>query len=258
MPFTGSHPAIILPLLKSNLFSVSGLIMGSMVPDFEFFITLRSHVVHGHSFWPMFWLNLPLSLLCISMYHIVVKDQLVVNLPFYFRKRFQPFLTFDWVFYFKSNYLKVICSILIGNLSHLFMDAFTHFDGFFVQRIPLLRYLYFNIPLFDILQYGLSLAGAFYILHFIHKMPSKKVKGDYLKRNMIVYWVLVALAILLVYVLSYDTKDYENFGARIVFLCAGFLIGLFLTSLWNKIKNPKHEDAHITHVHKIKNSDEYI
>jgi hypothetical protein len=39
MPFTASHPAIILPLiyLPGKWISLTGLVIGSMTPDFEYF-----------------------------------------------------------------------------------------------------------------------------------------------------------------------------------------------------------------------------
>ncbi len=113
MPFTGSHPAIILPLLKYRIFSVSGLLMGSMVPDFEFFLRLEANVVYGHSILPMFWLNVPTALFCLTIYHCVVRDQLILNLPLFFKKRFRPFLDFDWLSYLKSHYIKIVISILL-------------------------------------------------------------------------------------------------------------------------------------------------
>lgn len=235
MPFTASHPAIILPLLKRRIFSVSGLLMGSMVPDFEFFIRLEAQVVHGHSYLAMFWLNVPVALFCITLYHIVVRNQLILHLPLYFRNRFQLFLTFDWISYFKSNYLKVVYSILIGNLSHLFWDAFTHFDGFFVLNIPFLNMEFWQVPLYHILQYGFSVLGALSILNFISKMPYFKLKGHFSIKNIFGYWFVVSIITMLTYFLRYDVEDYENFGARIVYTCAGFMAGLIIASIWYKL-----------------------
>jgi len=232
MPFTASHPAIILPLLKRRVFSVSGLLMGSMVPDFEFFIRLQAEVVHGHSYLAMFWLNVPVALFCITLYHIIVRNQLILNLPSYFRKRFQPFLLFDWIAYLKSNYLKVVYSIIIGNASHLFWDAFTHFDGFFVPYMPFLNAEFWQVPLYHILQYGFSVLGALAIMKFISKMPQYKLNGHSSIKNMLLYWVLVSVFTVLVYSFRYDAQDYENFGARVVFVCAGFMVGLLAASIW--------------------------
>lgn len=230
MPFTASHPAIIIPLLKRRIFSVSGLLMGSMVPDFEFFIRLQAQVVHGHSYLAMFWLNIPLAIFCVTLYHVVVRNYMILHLPMYFRKRFQPFLTFDWISYFKSNYLKVGYSILVGNLSHLFWDSFTHFDGFFVLKMPFLFTEFLKVPLYHILQYGFSVIGALAILNFISKMPSYKVKSHFSIMNVFGYWCIVSIITMLIFFLRYDSEDYADFGARIVYLCAGFIVGLIVAS----------------------------
>ncbi|HZG74251.1 MAG TPA: DUF4184 family protein [Paenibacillus sp.] len=53
-----------------------------------------------------------------------------------------------------------LASVLVGFLSHLFVDAFTHKSGFFVQRLPILQSAYvLDMPLYKIMQYGLSVAG---------------------------------------------------------------------------------------------------
>ena len=43
MPFTFSHPAIVLPLVRKSghWFSATGLIIGSLTPDFEYFMRMR-------------------------------------------------------------------------------------------------------------------------------------------------------------------------------------------------------------------------
>jgi len=44
MPFTFSHPAIVLPLatLRRQWISATGLIIGSITPDFEYFIRMKN------------------------------------------------------------------------------------------------------------------------------------------------------------------------------------------------------------------------
>ena len=73
MPFTFSHPAIILPLLKlgKNKVSATALIAGSMAPDFEYFINFQMKQIHGHTAAGMFYYDFPLAiLLCLSLIHI--------------------------------------------------------------------------------------------------------------------------------------------------------------------------------------------
>lgn len=51
MPFTISHAIYAIPIrhIMPKYFSVMGLILGSMSPDFEYFIYLEPYVTIGHS-----------------------------------------------------------------------------------------------------------------------------------------------------------------------------------------------------------------
>lgn len=231
MPFTGSHAAIVLPLLNKRIFSASGLIMGSMVPDFEFFLTMRAHVEYGHSFFGIFWLNIPVSVLFITLYHNLVRNGLIANLPHFFQVRFLPFIEFNWNKYLKNNVFKVLASIIVGNLTHLLWDSFTHFDGFFVARIPVLDYELLNIPVYDIFQYGFSLLGALAILSFIAKMPNVKcgTRSSFLKIGQ--YWSLVAIAALIVMFIRFRNVAHFQFGESIVCSITALLIGLLVASI---------------------------
>ena len=51
MPFTFAHPAAIIPInsrFKSK-FCLTGLVLGSMAPDFEYFIRLKPYSAYGHN-----------------------------------------------------------------------------------------------------------------------------------------------------------------------------------------------------------------
>ncbi|SEP14833.1 DUF4184 family protein [Paenibacillus sp. OV219] len=56
MPFTFAHPAYALPLkfINPRYLSATGLVLGSMAPDFEYFLTLEPHQTIGHSFSGLF------------------------------------------------------------------------------------------------------------------------------------------------------------------------------------------------------------
>lgn len=51
MPFTFSHPAIILPFkyLPNRWISMTGLIIGSLTPDFEYFIRMKIESYYSHT-----------------------------------------------------------------------------------------------------------------------------------------------------------------------------------------------------------------
>ena len=130
MPFTFSHPFIVLPLCasKKRIFSATGLIIGSMAMDFEYFIYMKKiehesfHTIPGG----VFIFGLPASILLAFIYHIIVRNKFIDNLPPVIQRRMAGFRELNWLSYFKTNYTTVIFSMLIGIYSHLFLDAFTH------------------------------------------------------------------------------------------------------------------------------------
>lgn len=165
MPFTFAHPAITLPFKRyfPSKFSLTGLASGSLIPDFEYFLTMNMQSHFSHTFAGIVYFGLPLALLLSLIFHHIIRDTLIQNLPHLFRSRLKPFLGLNWFSYFKKNKTIMISSILIGALSHLFWDDFTHKNGFWVQHISILQnhLAIFGVPVFyyKILQHLSTLLG---------------------------------------------------------------------------------------------------
>ncbi|WP_375560353.1 DUF4184 family protein [Bernardetia sp. OM2101] len=175
MPFTFSHPAIVLPLgiLWQRYFSLTALIVGSMTPDFEYFLRLKVRSDFSHTLLGVFWFDLPLGIILCFVFHLLIKKSLFKNLPTFLQTCFNDFLDFDFVDYFKKRFLIVIFSLLLGVFSHLFWDGFTHHDGFFVELFSVLqtKTAFYSIPVFKILQHFSTLIGGFCIAFWIYKLP---------------------------------------------------------------------------------------
>ena len=199
MPLTFCHPAIILPLkkLKPNWFSMTGLIVGSMSPDLEYFSRMKIEATHSHLFWGVLYFDLPIALIYCFIFHLFIRNILIQHLPNYFKKRFVSFLDFDWINYFKSHWFIVVLSILIGGYSHLFWDTFTHDSGFFVQLIPSLNQIWFTWPIeikgYKFLQHFSSLIGGLFILVWINYLPKENILPS---KFDIAFWIkIVALTL---------------------------------------------------------------
>src|SRR5687768_5125244 len=117
---------------------MTGLVIGSMAPDFEYFIRMRVKSIYSHSFIGLFWFDLPVTILFAFVFHNVVRNVLTSNLPTFLVSRLTIYNAFDWRAYFKRHYVIVIISALIGSFSHIAWDSFTHEDGFVVKRIAYL------------------------------------------------------------------------------------------------------------------------
>lgn len=204
MPLTFSHPALILPLtrLPANRISMTGLVIGSMTPDFEYFLRMGLQGHFGHTLAGIFWFDLPLGITLAFLYHLVVRNRLIDHLPPVFRSRLTVARQFQWIPYFKKYWPVVAYSMVIGTASHIFWDSFTHGDGFFALRIPLLQQSFplpgHPIPLYRIMQHVSTLVGGLILLIWFFRLPADPVISG---RTGLRYWlVLISTALLILLV----------------------------------------------------------
>lgn len=235
MPFTFSHPALVLPIayFPRKFYSLTGLIVGSMIPDFEYFLRMSTEGKYGHTLPGILWFDLPLALLIALIYHQVVRNLLIDNLPKILYVRLLPFKQWDWLKYFKAYWFVVFISIIIGTCSHLLWDGFTHDDGYFVKMMPVLAtsigFLGVQMHIFQLLQYGCSMAGGlaimFVILHLPKQEPAKRERiGSY----WIMFLLLTFFILILRLLVGIEQRFYDNL---IISFIASGLLSLILTSL---------------------------
>lgn len=239
MPFTFSHPALILPLryFSKKWFSLTGLIVGSIIPDFEYFLRMKIKSDYSHSLWGVFWLDLPLALLIAFLFHNLIRNDLVLNLPICLKSRVINTITFDWNSYFRKNSIIVLYSILIGIGSHLLWDSFTHDNGFFVQQIPFLSHyvtiLDYKIAVLKLAQHTSTLIGLVVIVWNINKIPQQKNVDSKIDSN---YWLLMAsIAIIVVLVKIASQYNEIKIGNVIVSTIAALLLSSIITSYIRKL-----------------------
>jgi hypothetical protein len=240
MPFTFSHPAIILPLsyFPRKWFSLTGLIIGSLTPDFEYFIRMKVQSIYSHTLLGIFWFDLPLTILLAFLFHNVVRNSLFFNLPNKIQSRILIFTEFNWNNYFKKNWFIVSISMLIGIASHIFWDGFTHNHGFFVNHFSELRktILIFGntIPIWKIIQHLSTLIGGIIIVFAFFKLPEHVIGKFSINKK---YWItIVTLTILIVVLRFLISFNIKAFGNIIVSIIATFMLALILGPLLIKCK----------------------
>lgn len=245
MPFTFCHPAIILPLAKisKSRISATGLIIGSMAPDFEYFLKMRMEKVHGHSFSGLFYFDLPLAILLAFAFHLFVRDALIMNLPELLKKRLVQYVGLDWISWAKKRWYVLVYSALIGIFSHIFWDAFTHTNGYFVRHIPALQgsteVFGVWIKIADLGQMLSSIFGGVFIL-LVLVWPVKQEVSQNVLRRKITYWILVATITFAILLL----RNGSGLGDFVATFISGGLIGLLLTpSLMKLVKLRKHDES---------------
>lgn len=241
MPFTFSHPAIILPLkyLPRKWFSLTGLIVSSLTPDFEYFIRMKVQSNYSHTVYGIFWFDLPLVILLSFIFHNIIKDDLFKNLPKNIQSRILVYTEFNWNNYFKRNWIVIIISTLIGIASHLFWDSFTHDHGYFVNKISVLSDSVFlfdkEIPVLKIAQHLSTLIGGIVIMFTILKLP--KNNATIYSSNKTYWPLLIIFTTIITLIRLLAIVNYRVYGHIIVSVISAFLISLTLTPFFIKLKN---------------------
>lgn len=171
MPFTLAHPAAVIPLYKKagKYFSLTGLIAGSIIPDFEYFINFHSRSEISHSWRGVFVFDLPGALLLAVLFHLCIKQTLIPNLPKKYFDHLNHYIYFNWFMWLKKNFSVFFVSAFIGIVTHIAWDAISHTTGQMVKHSNFLNdYIGFsNLTYYRMIWHLSTWGGSLYVAFFI-------------------------------------------------------------------------------------------
>jgi hypothetical protein len=140
MPFTVSHIAAVLPghRMLSRAHDLSAAVIGSMVPDFGLLLPIFPSRVETHSLLGLFTFCLPVGLIAYWLNLVLIKPAMLGIVPdgAYARVRAMDAAapaasTGGWLY--------AALAILLGAITHLVWDAFTHEHAGGVRMFPVLK-----------------------------------------------------------------------------------------------------------------------
>ncbi len=161
MPFTLAHPAVVVPLAHRfpRHLVLSALVVGSMSPDFEYFVSLRPVRTISHDLIGIPLLCVPSGLMLLWLFEHVVKRPMALLLPRALRVRLLPYCD-PIAFLPAGRLLAIVGSLAIGAFTHIAWDSLTHENGWVVERWSLLSAtLVPGLRVFKALQHGSTLIG---------------------------------------------------------------------------------------------------
>jgi len=180
LPFTLAHPAAILPLRRYLV--LSALVVGSLAPDFRYFLNLAPRGHFGHSFKGIFIFCLPVGLAVLWIFQEIMKLPLISLAPWSHQQRLAALAKpFHWGG--AGRFGLIVASLLLAAISHLAWDAFTHDSGLVVRNVPDMRVPLEEFgthrPLYNVLQHGSSLLGlailVFWYWRWFKRTPPQTV-----------------------------------------------------------------------------------
>lgn len=232
MPFTLAHPAVVI-FSKNKNFNLLGLILGSMAPDFIYFLLFNPSSNLGHTILGFVIFNLPICFLLNYLILKFIKNPFIINLPSKICNYYTYLINYDFNFKSPKDIFVFTYSCIVGMLTHIIWDAFTHKTGYFVVNINLLKesihILGYQVPFFKLLQHGSTLLGFFVILYYFYTI--RRYSNKYIRSNKFQYHLTAISIQILIIILSY--LIFKNFGiGRFV---VTFINGLFLGYLTSSI-----------------------
>jgi hypothetical protein len=110
LPYTFAHPGFTLPFkkLKPALFSTTGLIFGSIAPDYDIilrFTNSRFHILQ-YDLKSILCIIFPIAFFSAIYFHLVIRNVLIYVAPQNLKKHLEEYRTFDYILFLKENYRK--------------------------------------------------------------------------------------------------------------------------------------------------------
>ena len=159
MPFTLSHPAAVVPLrrLLPGLV-LSALVIGSMAPDFPYFVGFSEIRWQTHSFASVAWFSVPVGLASYFVFQRWQRAAWIDLLPGSFAARIPQLRP-------RAPLIAVIASLALGAATHVIWDSFTHEHqpGVMLVRAlnaVVIRLFGFPVRGYNLLQHTSTLVGA--------------------------------------------------------------------------------------------------
>ncbi|WP_028610949.1 DUF4184 family protein [Paenibacillus harenae] len=258
MPFTFSHPLYAAPLKKGiPQLSMTGLVLGSIAPDMEYFIAMQPFRSVGHSLEGFFLMVMPICIALAFAFHRIVMPLLLDILPSNGGiNRFVTEAAHPWRLSSPAAWLLFCLSLFIGFLSHLFMDNWTHGSGWFVHRLPFLQSIIAGDEVYHILQLSLSVIGAAVPVFMIaykwygwKRTNPAHARNDRGGSSAKSYWLaLIVLSFIMLIGKLVSSGAYFSLSVWIVAPITAALFSLFVTGLWRAAKQTKQNEKGLSFI----------
>lgn len=167
MPFTAAHPLAVLPLVRWRRLRLDAtcLVLGSMAPDFEYFVRAQQVSTISHTFRGLWLWDLPATLILGVLVHAVVKWPMLLVAPAAVTQRVIPAIGVPWRTHWgPATITSCVVSAVLGSATHVAWDSLTHASGWGPRHVhaltaPVALPVLGPMVLHRVLQHGSTILG---------------------------------------------------------------------------------------------------
>jgi len=233
VPFTVSHAAAVLPLhrFSKHQLPLTALMIGSMAPDFGYFFSAEVSRQLTHSFVGLFVFALPAGMAVWLFYVAVLEKATITLLSDRWHTRFAHTDALT-----ASLIGRACIAIVLGAVTHLIWDAFTHRGTFVTNAFPVLTGPTPGLswmPIYHLLHGASSVVGLVILALWargLHRVPAKSLIRPYMIRERVrigALWFLLVASLIagVIEWLPYANRRYDK---QFFFAAVGIMSGFFV------------------------------
>jgi len=243
MPFTLAHPAAVVPLCQRlhHPELASALVIGSMAPDFVYWVPLPIYRDMSHTIPGLLTFCLPAGFMVFCLYHLLIKRPLLALLPRAIFVRLPAPSPIPWRL---RHIVLVLLAVLFGATTHIAWDAFTHSDTLMTRLLPFLETPLFTrsgyiLRVYKVLQHISTLVGCGVLALFGWRWyqrtpPREDIGGEGLatwRKAALVAWLVVPSVIGAIRSGLHRAPGEVSLGALQKFLTSGVVTGIGIFSI---------------------------
>lgn len=233
MPFTVSHAAAVLPIhrISRHRLPLSALMIGSMAPDFGYFFSHEASRQLTHSFPSLVTFSLPAGLAIWIFYVALLEKATITLLSDRWHTRFARTDAIS-----PALILRAGIAVMLGALTHILWDSFTHRGTFVTDAFPALSGTTPGMPWLTVyhLLHGVSSAIGLVILvgwaRRLHRQPARSLMRPYdiSERARMTANGILGVATLLGGLIDWLPYRYAHYTAQLFSLAVGSMSGFFI------------------------------
>ena len=175
VPLTPAHAAMAWPLsVILRRVPMTALVIGTLSPDFEYLLRLAPRGEFGHSIAGVVFFCVPVSLTVWALFEKYARAALARMLPSTIGEALAG-AGYQRSGSREAEFALAAVGTVVGALSHLAWDSFTHASGWAVLRIqalaePIHVGSFPGLPVYKLLQHGSTVGGLLVVVLWVRKM----------------------------------------------------------------------------------------